>query len=97
MNYFLSKLFHFVPVLSSDAPSLPDGDSFLEKIIPNIWAFLVQFLALVVLIIIFFVVGYKPVRNIIRKRQEHIENQINEAENINQVSKQEVCKVNSTD
>lgn len=96
MNYILSKLFHFVLVLSSDAPSLPDGDSFLEKIIPNIWAFLVQFLALVVLIIIFFIVGYKPVRNIIRKRQEHIENQINEAENINQESKQKLSEADAT-
>lgn len=96
MDTILSKLFHAVLVLSSGAPSLPDGDTFIEKIIPNVWAFLVQFLALVVLIIVFFIVGYKPVRNIIRKRQDHIESQIHEAENRNQMSLQKLSEADAT-
>lgn len=82
--------------LTSSYPSLPDGESFLQKIIPNIWAFLVQFLALIVLIVIFFVFAYKPVRNIIRKRQDHIEGQINEAEKTNLESKQKLTEATIT-
>ena len=93
MNLFLS----LIPFgLSSTYPSLPDGDSFLEKIVPNIWAFLVQFLALIVLIIIFFVVAYKPVRNIIKKRQDHIEGQINEATRVNTESKEKLIEATVT-
>ena len=95
MGEILSNLNRFVLVLSSSFPSLPSGDTFIEKVIPNLWAFLVQFLALVVLIVVFFLVGYKPIRNIIRKRQDHIEAQIHEAENLNQQSKQKLLEADS--
>lgn len=93
----INLLSNLIPLgLSSSYPSLPDGESFLEKIIPNIWAFLVQFLALVVLIILFFVLAYKPVRNIIKKRQDHIEGQINQAEKTNLESQQKLNEANLT-
>ncbi len=89
MNY----LNYFISVLSdttSDYPSLPSGEDFLAKIIPNIWAFLIQFLSLIVLVIIFFVFAYKPVRKIVKKRQDAIDNEIKSAFDNNNKSKQDL-------
>lgn len=66
------------------AHSFPTPEEFLEKIIPNVWAFGIQLAALIVMIIVFFIFGYKPVRKIISKRQEHIENEITSAQKLNE-------------
>ena len=68
---------------TSEYPGLPNGDDFMQKIIPNIWAFLVQFLAFMVLLLVIFLLAYKPVKKILRARQEHIETEIREAEQRN--------------
>ncbi len=61
-------------------------DNFIEKLIPDLWSFLVELLALVVLIVVFLIFGYKPIKKMLNKRQDHIEENINAAEENNRVS-----------
>ena len=56
------------------------ADDFTSKLIPNWPSFVAQLGALVVLIIVVIVFAYKPVKKIITKRQDYIENNIKEAE-----------------
>ncbi len=73
-----------------DAPGGIDDtlntETFLEKLIPNFWSFLVEFLALVVLIVVVFFIAYKPVKRMLKKRQDHIEENIRSAEESNQIA-----------
>lgn len=51
-----------------------------QKLIPSWVAFVIQFAALMVLILIVFFVGYKPLKKMLKKRADYIENNIKEAE-----------------
>ena len=54
-----------------------------EKLIPNLLSFVVQFLSFLVLIIAVFILAYKPVKRILKKRADYIENEIKEAKQSN--------------
>ena len=54
-----------------------------EKLIPNLLSFVVQFLSFLVLIIAVFILAYKPVKKILKKRADYIENEIKEAKQSN--------------
>ena len=56
------------------------AEEILNKLVPNIGSFLTQLLALVVLIIGVIVLGYKPIRKMIDKRNNYIEQNIADAE-----------------
>jgi F-type H+-transporting ATPase subunit b len=83
MNVLTNHFFSFIFVTLADYPSFPTPEEFLEKIIPNLWAFLVQFLAFVVMVIVFMIFGYKPVKKLLEKRKQHIADEIAEAEKKN--------------
>ncbi len=51
-----------------------------KNLIPNWASFVVQFAALVILILVFFFVAYKPVSKILKKRADYVEESIREAE-----------------
>ena len=54
---------------------------FIEKnLIPNWLDFVVQFGALVVMVIVFFLVAYKPVRKFLQKRADYVESNIRDSE-----------------
>ena len=53
---------------------------FIEKLIPNFWSFLIQLLSLIVLIVVIIVFAYKPVKKILKTRQDYIESNIQDAE-----------------
>lgn len=78
------KLLLFLPLalisLSSCGNVPLDQESFYSKLIPNWVSFLTQFLALIVLLIVVTIFAYKPVKKIIKKRQDFIENNIKESE-----------------
>ncbi len=81
------KLFFLLPVLltltSCDSSSIQENlnaDAFINKLIPNWPSFVAQLGALIVLIVVFLIFGYKPVKKILKKRQDHIESQIKDAE-----------------
>ena len=56
------------------------SDDFTSKLIPNWVSFVTQLGALVVLILVVIIFGYKPIKRIIKKRQDYIEAQIKDAE-----------------
>lgn len=55
-------------------------DDILSKLIPNWVSFVVQLLAFLVMVVVIIRFAYKPVKNMIKKRQDHIEDQIKQAE-----------------
>lgn len=84
---FLITIYDEAPE-SGTYPGLPSGDDFMHKIIPNIWAFLVQFLAFVILMLVVFFVAYKPIKKMLRKRQDYVEGEISSAESKNKEAEQ---------
>lgn len=76
------QLFNFLVALdtssSGDAP-LNEND-FINKLIPNWTSFVTQIIALVFVIIIVILIGYKPVKKMLKKRQDFVENNIQQAE-----------------
>ena len=54
-----------------------------QKLIPNLLSFVVQFLSFLVLLIVVFVFAYKPVKKILKKRADYVENEIKEARESN--------------
>ena len=56
------------------------SDDFTSKLIPNWVSFVAQLGALVVLILVVIIFGYKPIKKIITKRQDYIEQNILDAE-----------------
>ena len=57
-----------------------NAEAFTSKLIPNWPSFVAQVGALVVLILVVIIFGYKPIKKIIKKRQDYIEDQIKDAE-----------------
>ena len=57
-----------------------NAETFTSKIIPNWPSLIAQVGALVVLILVVIIFGYKPIKKIIKKRQDYIESQIKDAE-----------------
>ena len=55
-------------------------DDFMDKLFPNPWDALAVFLAFVVLVIVVFFFAYKPVKNLIKKRGDYVEDKIKTAE-----------------
>ena len=64
------------------------SDSIEAKLIPNIWAFLVQLLAFIVLIIVVTKFAYKPVRKYLDKRSQILNDERIEAEELKQKAKE---------
>lgn len=56
------------------------GDYITENLIPNWVSFVCQLGALIVMIIVIFFVAYKPVKKMLKKRSDHIEEEIRQAE-----------------
>jgi len=56
------------------------SDDFMQKLFPNPWDALAVFLAFVLLLIAVFFFAYKPVKNLLKKRGDYVENKIKDAE-----------------
>ena len=76
------KLVFLLPLVFSLAGCSIDLSSsdFTSKLIPNWPSFVAQLGALIVLILVVVIFAYKPVRKIVDKRQEYIEQNIKDAE-----------------
>ena len=57
-----------------------NAEAFTSKLIPNWPSLVAQVGALLVLILVVIVFGYKPIKKIVKKRQNYIEDQIKDAE-----------------
>lgn len=68
----------FVNILA-DVPTIEIN----SKLIPNLWAFITQLLAFLVLVFIVIKFGYKPVHNYIQKRKEFVDSNLDNAQKLN--------------
>ncbi len=68
--------------LLSSCQGQPFSDSdFIAKIFPNgYWDFLIQLIAFVLLIIIVFFLGYKPIKKMIQTRRDAVDKMIDDAQ-----------------
>lgn len=64
---------------SKIATSIEKQD-FLDKLFPNPWDALATFLAFIVLLVVVFFFAYKPVKKLIKKRQDYVEQNIKDSE-----------------
>lgn len=55
-------------------------DDFISKLFPNVWDALATFLAFIILLLVAFYFGYKPVKKLIKKRGDYVENKIKDAD-----------------
>ena len=94
------KLIFLLPALvlltGCDVSGELNSDTFLGKLIPNWVSFVVQLAALLVLILVVVIFAYKPVKKIIKKRQDYIESNIKEAEESKAVWKENELKSKET-
>lgn len=59
--------------------TLPSGEDIINKLIPNIPSFLVQFTAFVLIAVVVIKFAYKPVAKYIKARQDFVESQLKSA------------------
>lgn len=56
------------------------GEEIPEKIFPNVWAFLVQFIAFILMIVLIVAFGYKPIKAFIEKREEMLDKEVKDTQ-----------------
>ena len=61
-----------------------------EKLIPNWISFVIQFLSFLILLTVVFVFAYKPVKKILKKRADFVENEIKEARENNLIAQKNI-------
>ncbi len=88
----LTKIFPlFLILLSVTSCNINDylniGDDIASKIFPNVWDFLVQFLAFVIMVILITIFAYKPIKKYIKKRQDLLDEEVNETKKRNEEAK----------
>ena len=54
-----------------------------EKLVPNWVSFIVQLLSFLILLLVVFFLAYKPVKKILKKRADYVENEIKQAKENN--------------
>lgn len=89
-------------VASEDATAAPgnnpfNSEDFVNKIFPNnIWELVIQISAFVVLLIIVFLLGYKPIKKMLKKRADFIDANINDALEKNKIATEAALKKDET-
>lgn len=78
--------------LADDSLSLPNQEDILHKLIPNVWAFLVQLLAFIVMVIIVIKFAYKPVKNYLKKREDFVADQLKSAKEKESLAQEQLEK-----
>ena len=93
-TFVLVSLTMFSLFLSGCSDLPIDKESFLSRISFNLWDFVITFAAFVVLVLIAFFFGYKPVKKFIQKRKDYINGNIKEAEKREEESRNLVSEAN---
>ncbi len=77
---FLLSLVSLFVLTSCDADKFGDdlSKSIESKLIPNLWAFLVQLFALIIMILIVVKFAYKPVSKFLKARREALKNEVDD-------------------
>lgn len=70
-----------------DASSTPfTPQDFLDKLFPNFWSFLINFLALIVLFVALYFIAYKPVKKLVDARKDYVERNLRDSEKAKAIS-----------
>lgn len=73
------RLVNFAFLLDdTSAPFTPED--FLNKLFPNFWSWLINFLALIVLFVVVYFIAYKPIRNYVQARKDYVEHNLRDSE-----------------
>ena len=67
-------------VILADVKDDINADSIIQKLIPNWTSFVVQLAAFLVLVAVVIYFAYKPVKKLIKSRQDYIEDNIKQSE-----------------
>jgi len=66
---------------SSSGSSTPfTAEDFINKLFPNGWSFLINFLAMIVLFIAVYFIAYKPVKKYVEARKDYVEHNLRDSE-----------------
>lgn len=76
----------------SDGLTIPSGEDFVSKVFPNIWAFLIQLIAFIIMSFVVIKFAYKPVSSFLAKRREFIASNLKEAEEKNLQASENIVK-----
>lgn len=74
----------FINLFLEGGLNMPSTEDFLSKVIPNLWAFLVQLFAFIIMVLIAIKFGYKPVKKFLDSRKAYIANNLEEAKSKNE-------------
>lgn len=67
-------------------------DDISKKLIPSWTSFVIQFVALVILLIVVFIFAYKPVKKILQKRADYVEKNIRDSEENKAIAEKNVVQ-----
>ncbi len=70
-------------------------EDFLNKLFPNFWSFLINFLALIVLFLALYFIAYKPVKKYLEARKNHIEKNIKDSESAKAIYERKAAESDS--
>ena len=80
-----------MPVVLSNIGNIGETIKMIsEKLVPNLLSFVIQFLSFVILLVVVFVFAYKPVKKILKKRADYVENEISQAHENNLVAQKSI-------
>ena len=68
-----------LPFLEATSENTDPLQTIGERLIPSWLSFVVQLSSFIILLLVVFFVAYKPVKRILAKRADYVENQIKEA------------------
>jgi len=78
---------------SSNSTSVPfTADDFLNKLFPNFWSFLINFLAMIVLFVAVYFLAYKPVKKYLSARQDYVEHNLRDSERAKAINESKVAE-----
>ena len=83
-------------ILTSATNGPIDSESILNKLIPNFWAFLINFIAFIVMCLIVLFFAYKPIKKILKDRHQYVESNIKNSEDKLKMSTLKVEEANNT-
>ena len=80
-----------MPVVLSNMENIGETiKTISEKLVPNLLSFVIQFLSFAILLVVVFVFAYKPVKKILKKRADFVENEIKESRENNLTAQRSV-------
>ena len=83
MNYIVLNLLLLAGDNVADEAD-PSKFNFLEKLIPNLYVFLIQLAAFIIMVLVVIKFAYKPIKKFITNRHNYIESNLNEAKTKNE-------------